>query len=248
MVSLGRRLWFAGVLVSSAFVVGVAQAGEITFDFGGTVTSATVNAGGGFAQLPPGVAVGVPVSATVSYDTSTPGSTSMPNVLTYAGSGFTIDIAGNNWVGLSPEIFVGGPPTVPVHFITFADGAFSSQPPRPTIPFSDVNATFATLGLASSAANFLHDEQLPTGPLNLSLASSASGSIDAASCQGPCFNPNGPGDANYMIDFTIDSMTLANMAAIPEPSTVALLGAALLVFGGLHRLVRRWRPSATSRG
>jgi MYXO-CTERM domain-containing protein len=225
-----RRLCLISVLTLLALKTS-AQATEIAFDFDGTVTGATamVNTSAGFAQLPPGVVVGAPVFATLAYDTASLGGTSIPNVLTYPASVFTIDIAGNLWVANSPEIFIGALPFSGVHFMTVSAGNFTASPPPPSVPFPLVNGQFATLSISSSASDFLDGLQLPTAPLDLTLASTAAGNIVANSCE--CFG-TGPGpDANEEIDFSIASMTLA----ISEPATAALFGAALLVLPWLGR-------------
>jgi hypothetical protein len=203
-----------------------AHASVVTFDFDGTVTSAEAmrNTSAGFAQLPPGVVVGAPVLATLAYDTATPGLISIPNALTYAASAFIINIAGNFWIAASPEIFIGSAPMSGVRFFTVSAGTFSASPPPPSVPFPLTNGQLATLSISSSAPDFLFGFQLPTAPLDLTLATSAIGNIIGNSCQ--CFG-TGPGpDANEEIDFRLASMFLA----IPEPPTLALFSPLLLAF------------------
>jgi hypothetical protein len=220
-------------LVAAAIVADAApaRAALTTFDIAGTVTTASVSEFvGATAQLPSGVAVGVPVSAALTFDTS-----ALLSTFPLPGFDLAVTIAGNLWEARGGGIFVNIDPVAHTTNIQIDGIDFSSFPNIP--PPNRVNTQTFELVIDSTAPGFLPDPQHLVGPLDLALTdSSTTGFLEASACF--CFGPGPFPEARYDILFSLDSMTVAN--AVPEPASLLLFGPpAIGLWFALRRRPRR---------
>jgi hypothetical protein len=206
-----------------------ARAGIISLDFdGSSVTSAeaSTNTGIGSAQLPAGVADGAPIFATVTYDTSSTGSPSVPGSspippppsasrsATVCGWRCRRSFSSERRMGQisSPSRQV-SPARRRLPLFRTRSGMGCS----PAFPFSQRRR------ISSTARNCRPGRSIWRSP------TMRAGISSRISCE--CLG-TGPGpDANYQIAFSITSMT--EETAIPEPSALASFGTVLLVLAWL---------------
>jgi hypothetical protein len=234
-LDLRRRLSLVAGSILLAGSVGAAQASVVTFDITGAVTGASASGFlGGSAQLPAGVVVGAPVSARLSYDTASPGSIGSPGSIDFAlmNFDFAVSIAGNLWNAQSGGMSLALSPATQLSAVQLVAQNFSAFPNPPNVPLAHQISQFIELEIGASTPGFLPGLTLPTAPLDLALADTAFGFIEGYACF--CFGPGPFPFAEYQISFSLDHMT-DEVAAVPEPPSVALFGTALLGFGWLAR-------------